>query len=204
MEAGTAEISRLSRSLAANVEVQRALGNRDWRSAGELLCRHFSTRKVLFPLDPRRRRAITQSILDQFPSAADESRALGDRLLEGRRRLLGYENVSTEGSRPVDWHFDPVHRRHAPRQFWASIPYLDPQLGDHKIIWELNRHQHWLMLGRAAWLTGERRYAELFYQELTSWFRANPPLIGINWSSMLELGFRALSWIWSTPFLRCA
>jgi hypothetical protein len=31
--------------------------------------------------------------------------------------------------------------------------------GDHKVIWELNRHQHWLMLGRAFWLTGEAKYA---------------------------------------------
>ena len=30
-----------------------------------------------------------------------------------------------------------------------------PSIGDHKIIWELNRHQHWLQLGRASWLTGQ-------------------------------------------------
>ena len=56
------------------------------------------------------------------------------------------------------------------------------------------------MLGRAAWLTGDQRYAERFRQELASWLADNPPLIGINWSSMLELGFRTLSWIWSLHF----
>ena len=42
---------------------------------------------------------------------------------------------------------DPVHARRVPRQFWSTVPYLDPECGDHKIIWELNRHQHWLVLG---------------------------------------------------------
>jgi hypothetical protein len=193
--------SRLSRSLAANLEMQQALHDRDWHSAGEQLRRHFATRKALFPLDPRRRLAITESIRGQFPRATEEARGLGDRLLQGRRDLLGYRNVFIGSSGQIDWHFDPVHGRRAPRQFWASIPYLDPRVGDHKIIWELNRHQHWLMLGRAAWLTGDHRYGERVRQELASWLRDNPPLVGINWSSMLELGFRALSWIWSVHFL---
>lgn len=192
--------SRLSRSLSSTSEVQRALGDRDWRCAGELLRQHFSARETLFPIDPRRRQGTAESILEQFPSAAHEARSLGDRLLQGKRQLLGYQNVSTAPSGRIDWHFDPVHGRRASRQFWASIPYLDPRFGDHKIIWELNRHQHWLMLGRAAWLTGDHRYAERFRQELASWLASNPPLIGINWSSMLELGFRTLSWIWSLHF----
>jgi hypothetical protein len=53
----------------------------------------------------------------------------------------------------------PVHHRSAPRVSWAEVPYLDPAIGDHKIIWELNRHQYWLQLARAAWLTRDQRYA---------------------------------------------
>jgi uncharacterized heparinase superfamily protein len=85
-------------------------------------------------------------------------------------------------------------------RFWSRVPYLDPQYGDHKIVWELNRHQHWLALGRAAWLTGEPQYAVAFTSELESWMRANPPLTGINWSSMLEVAFRSVSWIWALHF----
>jgi hypothetical protein len=80
------------------------------------------------------------------------------------------------------------------------VPYLDPACGDHKIIWELNRHQHWLTLGRAYWLTDDSRYRDRFVSELTSWLDANPPLTGINWASMLELGFRSLSWLWALAF----
>jgi heparinase II/III-like protein len=97
----------------------------------------------------------------------------------------------------IDWHLDPVHDRRTPQRFFADVPYLDPACGDHKIIWELNRHQHWLVLGRAFWLTGDNRYRDRCVTELASWLEANPPLIGVNWSSMLELGFRSLSWIWA-------
>jgi hypothetical protein len=191
--------SRLKPVSTYVVGAERALAKRDWRSAGELLRRHFCSRRTVFPVDPARRESITKSILEQFPKSADSARLLADRLLDGRRRLLGYD-LSVGACEQIDWHFDPVHHRRVPRRFWADINYLDPQFGDHKIIWELNRHQHWLALGRAAWLTGDRRYADAFHRELASWLAANPPLIGINWSSMLELGFRTLSWIWSLHF----
>ena len=32
--------------------------------------------------------------------------------------------------------------------------------------------------------------------QLESWFAANPFHRGINWSSALEVSFRALSWMW--------
>ncbi len=85
-------------------------------------------------------------------------------------------------------------------RFWRRVPFLDPQSGDHKIIWELNRHQHLLALGRAAWLTGDDRCRGAFETQLESWMRANPPLQGINWASMLELAFRSISWVWALHF----
>ena len=46
-----------------------------------------------------------------------------------------------------------MHGKRAPLVFWSDVPFLAPECGDHKIIWELNRHQHLLVLGRAFWLT---------------------------------------------------
>src|SRR5207248_792447 len=82
----------------------------------------------------------------------------------------------------------------------GAVHHLDPGCGDHKIIWELNRHQHWEQLGRAWWLTGDRRYRTAVIEQLASWLHANPPLVGINWTSMLELGLRSLSWLWTLNF----
>ena len=115
----------------------------------------------------------------------------------------GEDRVPSPGSRiprpesRIDWHLDPVHERRSPEVFYTRVPYLSPEIGDHKIIWELNRHQHWLRLGRAAWLTGDPRFARAILDQLQGWLAANPPLVGINWASMLEIGFRSISWTWA-------
>jgi hypothetical protein len=127
--------------------------------------------------------------------AAREAAERADRLLDGYHDLLGYCDVAV--GVPPSWHADAIHGRTAPLGFWADVPFLDPACGDHKVIWELNRHQHWLALARAFQLTGNRRYYVEFVAQLESWLAANPPLTGINWASMLELAFRSLSWLWA-------
>jgi hypothetical protein len=56
------------------------------------------------------------------------------------------------------------------------------------------------VLGAAYWLTADPRYRQAFVAHLESWLRANPPLIGVNWASMLELAFRTMSWTWAIEF----
>jgi hypothetical protein len=147
------------------------------------------------------RAAAAARARDRFPGSAEDAVRRAASLLDGRYDLLGYSGLSfRRDDIDVNWHFDPVHGRQAPVTFWAKVPYLDPHHGDHKIIWELNRHQHWLALGRAAWLTGDRRYVRRFVYELESWLTDNPPLTGINWASMLELALRSISWIWALHF----
>jgi uncharacterized heparinase superfamily protein len=119
-------------------------------------------------------------------------------MLAGEYHLLGYERLCfAREDGAVDWHLDPVSGRRPPVVFWADVPYLDPASGDHKIIWELNRHQHWMALGRAWWLTGNGRYRARFIQEVEGWMAANPPGRGVNWASALELALRAISWTWA-------
>ena len=175
-----------------------ALRRRDWVRAGEALRAHFNTRRQLFLIHAAGRRGLVSSINMAFPNAREEAEVLARPILDGHYDLLGYRSLSfARDDGQLDWQFDPVHRRRPPADFWAAVPYLDPRSGDHKIIWELNRHQHWLKLGRAAWLANDPRYAARAIDELESWLAANPPLTGINWASMLELAFRSLSWIWA-------
>jgi hypothetical protein len=172
---------------------RRALAGRDWRAAHHALAQHFASREPHFAVDPRRLPELAREITRCFPH--NDAAIRGDRVLTGTYDLLGYQGV-VAGS-PPDWHLDPVHRRRAPLRFWDAVPYLDPACGDHKITWELNRHQHFLQLARAFVITGDPRYYRAFVVHLEDWIRHNPPLQGTNWASMLELAFRSVSWIWA-------
>jgi hypothetical protein len=179
-----------------------AIKKRDWPAVHEALARVLRARPSRFVLDPTSRNELREEVLSRWPSAASLAASCGERIVAGDYDLLGYRGVSFR--RPdgdMDWHLDPVHNRRAPRLFWADVPFLDPATGDHKIVWELNRHQHWLQLGRALWLTGDARYGYAIVDQLQSWLQANPPRLGVNWASMLELGFRTMSWTWALHFL---
>ncbi len=136
-----------------------------------------------------------------------ESRAAvvreADRVRAGRFHLLGYEELNF--GTPIDWHLDPVAGKRAPIAHWSRIPYLDAEIaGDHKVIWELNRHQHFFTLGRSYRLTGRDEYAETFAQHLGAWMDANPPKTGMNWASSLEIAYRSIAWMWALEFFRGA
>ncbi len=48
-----------------------------------------------------------------------------------------------------------------------------------------------------AWyLTGTDAYAERVADQLQSWWRENPFLSGINWTSGIELGVRLINFAW--------
>lgn len=174
----------------------------EWRAAHAELARQLRARRTRFALDPALRSDVRAAVLGRWPDAAADAAARAGNMRAGRYDLLGYRGLPcAPAGNGVDWHVDPVHGRRAPLAFWADVPYLDPRVGDHKIIWELNRHQHWLRLGRAWWLTGDDRCRRAIVDELYGWLAANPPLIGINWASMLEVALRAISWTWALHFL---
>lgn len=196
---------RFRAATAARVAFDRvrvAVAPPRWPTAGRDAHRAFAavvaSRSTPLPLAAPDLPARAALVRSRLPSAAAEAAARADRILDGRYDLLGYRDLAV--GRPPTWHADPVHGRRAPMRFWADVPFLDPAIGDHKIIWELNRHQHWLALGRAYWLTGDRRYYDEFVSQLASWLDSNPPLVGPNWASMLELAFRSLSWVWALHF----
>lgn len=123
------------------------------------------------------------------------------RMLSGKFDLLGYLNLDFGAD--IDWHFEPVAGKRIPLKHWKQFDELDTaETGDKKIVWELNRHQHFFTLGVAYWLTKDERYAECFVRHLESWMEKNPPGTGINWFSSLEVAFRAISWIWGFNFFK--
>jgi len=133
-------------------------------------------------------RLISSPTAPAFPDPPPYSLEQAEKIHQHRFDLLGYKDL--DFGTPIDWHFDPVHHKRAPRKPWHQIPFLDfNQIGDHKIIWELNRHQHLVTLAQAG-------FRDEILAQWTHWQAENPYPIGINWASSLEVAFRALSWLW--------
>ena len=137
----------------------------------------------------------------RWPESARRLIDKADRIISGKFDLLGFKELSFGD--PIDWHFEPVSGKRIPLQHWSKLDYLDAGIaGDKKIIWELNRHQYFTTLGQAYWLTGDERYARVFVAHLDAWMDANPPKLGINWASSLEVAFRSISWFWAFHFFK--
>ena len=140
-------------------------------------------------------------IEEHLTGNAAEVVATAEALIHRRFELLGYRGLFF--GNPPDWHLDPVLGRRAPLVHWSLINTLDPAVvGDHKIVWELNRHQWFIPLGQAYQVTRNERYAEVLAEYVNDWMRCNPPGVGINWASSLEVALRLISWCWALVLFR--
>jgi len=97
-----------------------------------------------------------------------------------------------------DWFHDPVTGRRSPADRYAfRINYrLEEQTGNIKQVWEASRLQHLTLLAVAWYLTHDDTYALRVDQQLRSWWRENPFLSGIHWTSGIEIGIRLISLAW--------
>jgi hypothetical protein len=171
-------------------------------SAEDLLA-HFRRRRHpgFFASFTDRRRTV-EALRRGWPDAEGDTIKRAERIRHDQFDFFGRHGgqCAAEG---LDWHLEPQSGKRAPLRHWSDIDFLDSRLvGDCKNTWELNRHQYFSILGRAYWYTGDEAYARTFVRHLTSWMDANPPKLGINWASSLELAFRSISWIWALHFFR--
>jgi hypothetical protein len=123
-----------------------------------------------------------------------------DAVLAGTWTVFGIQRVD---SADPDWFYDPVTGRRSPdRELAFRIHHRDEsETGNIKQVWEMSRHHHITVLAAAWWLTQEERYAEAAAHQLRSWWRANPFLTGVHWTSGIEVGVRLISWVWTRRLL---
>lgn len=205
LQAAHSRLERAGFLLGGRELSARALQRRlrpDIRSTGDLIERlRNAPRSCHFFSAFDDREGTLATIRMRYPQQEEAILRKAQRIEAGTFDLLGYRDL-TFGD-PIDWHHDPANAKTSPLIHWSRIPYLDPgRVGDHKIIWELNRHQYFATLGQAYWFTGKERYAKTWVAHLTSWMDANPPNMGINWVSSLEVAFRAISWLWALQYFR--
>jgi heparinase II/III-like protein len=118
-----------------------------------------------------------------------------DQLMAGRWDVLGVPR--TDLVRP-DWFADPVTGRRAPADRYAfRIDHRNERrTGNVKQVWELSRLQHLTLLAMAWYLSRDDRYARRVASQLRSWWRENPFLSGVHWTSGIEIGIRLISLAW--------
>jgi len=139
---------------------------------------------------------LCRLLQERFPEEAKSIVQRSERICQHSFDLLGYGEL--DYGPEIDWHLDRVHGRRAPREPFYKIHYLDfVEVGDSKVIWELNRHQHFVTLAKAFRLTADPKYSSELLSQWSRWLKENPYPIGINWASSLEVALRSLSWIWT-------
>jgi hypothetical protein len=145
--------------------------------------------------------ALAAALARADPEAALRLRRLSDALEHGVMPLLGFDALAV--GNPPHWHTDASSGRQSPQRHWSLIDHLDVALvGDHKALWEVNRHQY-LLAPAICWLQDrEARRFTLVQAHLDSWLRANPRGVGVNWVSSLEVAYRAITWCWLLWLLR--
>ena len=130
--------------------------------------------------------SLPQELLGRLKDRADEIRA-------GRFHALGTDWPAYAGT--PNWHLDPVSGREWPRDlFCFDVSYRTEQnLGDVKLVWEINRLQYLVPVVVFAAAAADRSLSRLCVEHVLSWIDANPPFRGVNWSSGIELALRAFS-----------
>lgn len=132
----------------------------------------------------------------------DEASVIGraTKISQGYVPIFGHGWVSV-GS-PPRWQTEPVSGKSAPDLHWSRVSYLDTGIvGDHKVLWEFNRHQHLVTLAQAARYSGDSTWTSEIRHQLTNWIDCNPASRGVNWASSLEVAYRSISWCWTLLLL---
>ena len=159
---------------------------------------HVRSPKLFFAAFSDKQTTV-ETLKSRWPESCAAIVNEADEISGGKFRLLGYQSLSF--GNPIDWHLEPVSNKRAPLVHWSRMDELDASsFGDQKIVRELSRHQYFVTLGQAYWLTGDEKYAHTFVNHLTSWMDQNPPKLGTHWTSSLEIAFRSISWLWSFHF----
>jgi hypothetical protein len=184
----------------------------------ERLCGHFSARPRASVPAPAAQQLSDPDLALLAGAGADPgviARAVAQRDPETRARLteqsdaaergvvalLGYEPLWV--GNPPHWHREALSGTGVPRRHWSRIDHLDTAVvGDHKLLWELNRHQYLLAPAFCWLLDQDARRFDLIQSHLESWLADNPPRQGINWVSSLEVAYRAITWCWLLAMLR--
>lgn len=139
-------------------------------------------------------------IADRHPDVASRAVEEADRILAGS--LRPFTNRSLSFGWPIAWRTDWVSGREWRLEHFTRLETFHWDDSDIRRVWELNRLQHTVALGRAWAVTGDERYPEAFARHLAAWREANPVEMGPNWSNAMEAGIRIANLVTAWHLMR--
>src|ERR1039457_1886053 len=96
---------------------------------------------------------VVAASLRETPYAAEVELVAGQ-ILRHHFPIFG---ITVETGSAIDWRRDYLHGVSTGTPYFRRSPYLDfSRAGDHKAIWERNRHQHLPLLAQEFLLSGRR------------------------------------------------
>ena len=129
------------------------------------------------------------------PADLEEIHRRADRIASGERRVLGVRLAEPPAGSA--WHRDVVSGRTWPVKFHTRYAYAElldrGNPSDVKVPWELSRLQHLPVLALAYRSSGEERLLRAILDDVAAWRHANPVGEGVNWTTGMEVAFRAVS-----------
>ena len=142
--------------------------------------------------------ALKSTYKRSFPTEFSKAINQAENILQHKLFFLGC-NFSFPDQ--IDWNRNPVTNESYPRQHYSTISIADTEkYGDIKYLWELNRHQFFIELAKAYFVTGDEKYMLKIKEFVNGWIDSNPYKLTVNWTSALESAVRIFSWIWTFHF----
>ena len=127
-----------------------------------------------FPLDSIQFFGLTENFdilrneyKTRFPQGLEQCIQHADTLLNHQFHFLG---LDVRLPNPIPWNRNPRTGREYPLHHHSLIDTMDAaDYGDVKYVWELNRHQFFIEVAKAYFLTGEEKYATKIWDWFSSW-----------------------------------
>lgn len=174
----------------------------EWSGPQDLLAHLREKRSVAFPFSSGERERFVNTLCERFPEGVARTIRNANRVCRHAFTVLGHPVQYGES---IDWHLDPESGEVWPLQyvnrmrrwFWTAKRPMD-----WLPVWEINRHQHFLILGQAYWLTRDSCYVDEVCEQIQSWIKDNPYQFGVNWFSVMEIAVRLISWCFTFYYFR--